>query len=220
MFTLAHSALFIKQELLADRANRKPAGDGFVYEGNDCRGFPGRPDGYSDWTCPPKRTAAGSCGPFLFGCTCRANRKPAGEASVNEGNDCPRIFWATRRVLGLDMPSQTDRQQEAVGLFFLAAIAPKLPSPPRQHEVGRRGPPMDDALRPVDLYRRPVALHGGDLAAGDAPQQLDISQTHPCEWRTDKHEAVGHFSFLAAIALTEPVASTAARSWPARDAYG
>src|SRR5258708_5278374 len=91
MFTLAHSALFIKQELLADRANRKPAGDGFVYEGNDCRGFPGRPDGYSDWTCPPKRTAAGSCGPFLFGCTWRANRKPAGEASVNEGNDCPRI---------------------------------------------------------------------------------------------------------------------------------
>src|SRR5882757_9981958 len=66
MFTLAHSALFIKQELLADRANRKPAGDGFVYEGNDCRGFPGRPDGYSDWTCPPKRTAAGSCGPFLL----------------------------------------------------------------------------------------------------------------------------------------------------------
>src|SRR5258705_10262522 len=59
-------ALFIKQELLADRANRKPAGDGFVYEGNDCRGFSGRPDGYSDWTCPPKRTAAGSCGPFLL----------------------------------------------------------------------------------------------------------------------------------------------------------
>src|SRR5882757_3273996 len=88
------------------------------------------------------------------GGTWRANRKPAGEASVNEGNDCPRIFWATRRVLGLDMPSQTDRQQEAVGLFFLAAIAPKLPSPPRQHEVGRRGPPMDDALRPVDRYRR------------------------------------------------------------------
>src|SRR5712675_860691 len=82
-----------------------------------------------------------------------------------------------------------------------------------------RGTPMDDALRPVDLDRRPVALHGGDLAAGDAPQQLDISQTHPCEWRTDKQEAVGHFSFLAAIALTEPVASTAARSWPARDAY-
>ena len=79
---------------------------------------------------------------------------------------------------------------------------------------------MDDVLHAVDLYRRPVALHGGDLAAGDAPQQLDISQTHPCEWRTDKHEAVSHFSFLAAIALTEPVASTAARSWPARDAYG
>src|SRR5882757_8594615 len=26
---------------------------------------------------------------------------------------------------------------------------------------------MDDALRPVDLDRRPVGLHGGDLAAGD-----------------------------------------------------
>src|SRR5260370_8389915 len=75
---------------------------------------------------------------------------------------------------------------------------------------------MDDVLHAVDLYRRPVALQGGDLAAGDAPQQLDISQTHPCEWRTDKQEAVGHFSFLAAIALTEPVASTAARSFRCR----
>src|SRR5204863_1368172 len=26
-----------------NRANRKPAGEGFVYEGNDCRGFSGRP---------------------------------------------------------------------------------------------------------------------------------------------------------------------------------
>src|SRR5882757_3629697 len=151
------------------------------------------------------------------GGTWRANRKPAGEASVNEGNDCPRIFWATRRVLGLDMPSQTDRQQEAVGLFFLAAIAPSSRHLHGSTKLAGEGRLW--MMRPVDLYRRPVALHGGDLAAGDAPQQLDISQTHPCAWRTDKHEAVGHFSFLAAIALTEPVASTAARSWPARDAY-
>ena len=41
------------------------------------------------------------------------------------------------------------------------------PSSPWQHEVGWRGTPMDDALRPVDLDRRPVGLHGGDLAAGD-----------------------------------------------------
>src|SRR5882724_1916273 len=102
------------------------------------------------------------------------------------------------------------------GPFLFGCNSAQLPSPPRQHEVGRRGPPMDDVLHAVDLYRRPVALHGGDLAAGDAPQQLDISQTHPCEWRTDKQEAVGHFSFLAAIALTEPVVSTAARSWRAR----
>jgi hypothetical protein len=30
---------------IALRRNRKPAGEGFVYEGNDCRGFSGRPDG-------------------------------------------------------------------------------------------------------------------------------------------------------------------------------
>src|SRR5882757_8771917 len=40
----------------------------------------------------------------------------------------------------------------------------RRPSPPRQHEVGRRGTPMDDVLHAVDLDRRPVALHGGDLA--------------------------------------------------------
>ena|SRR5712671_4495041 len=50
-----------------------------------------------------------------------------------------------------------------------------------------RGTSMDDALRPV-------ALHGGDLAAADAPQQLDISQTHPCEWRTDSRK-LWAFSF-------------------------
>src|SRR5205823_4108970 len=32
--------------------------------------------------------------------------------------------------------------------------------------VGRRGTPMDDALRPVDLDRRPVGLHRADLTAG------------------------------------------------------
>jgi hypothetical protein len=35
---------------------------------------------------------------------------------------------------------------------------------------------MDDALRPVDLDRRPVGLHGADLAAGDAPQQTGAVQ--------------------------------------------
>src|SRR5712672_2871836 len=181
---------------------------------------------------------------------------------------CPRIFWATRRVLGLDMPSQTDRQQEAVGLFFLAAIAPKLPSPPRQHEVGRRGPPMDDALRPVDLDRRPVALHGGDLAAGDAPQQTGSGGFQRARWMTSKQglyiptqhpgpssgwrcrsarvgngsrhrrprsvppapDAVGNAqdhrpsrpepAQPSTATAPWPVVSMAARSWPARDAYG
>ena len=42
---------------------------------------------------------------------------------------------------------------------------------------------MDDALRPVDLYRRPVALHGG--AAGDAPQQTGAVQViQRARWMT------------------------------------
>jgi hypothetical protein len=40
----------------------------------------------------------------------------------------------------------------------------------------------------------------------------------PCDWRTDSRNL---WAFLfAAIALTVPVASTAARRWPARVAYG
>jgi hypothetical protein len=35
---------------------------------------------------------------------------------------------------------------------------------------------MDDVLRPVDLERRPVGLHGGDLPAGDAPRQTGAVQ--------------------------------------------
>jgi hypothetical protein len=35
---------------------------------------------------------------------------------------------------------------------------------------------MDDVLLAVDLDRRPVGLHGGDLAAGDAPQQTGAIQ--------------------------------------------
>ena len=35
---------------------------------------------------------------------------------------------------------------------------------------------MDDVLRPVDLDRRPVSLHCGDLAAGDAPQETGAGQ--------------------------------------------
>src|SRR5258705_3155107 len=52
------------------------------------------------------------------------------------------------------------------GPFLFGCNSAQLPSPPRQHEVGRRGTPMDDALRPVDLDRRPVGLHRADLAAG------------------------------------------------------
>jgi hypothetical protein len=33
------------------RRDRSSAGEGFINEGNDCRGFSGRPDGYSGWTC-------------------------------------------------------------------------------------------------------------------------------------------------------------------------
>ena len=44
---------------------------------------------------------------------------------------------------------------------------------------------MDDALRAVDLDRRPVGLHGGDLAAGDAPQQTGAVQVvQRARWMT------------------------------------
>jgi hypothetical protein len=44
---------------------------------------------------------------------------------------------------------------------------------------------MDDVLRAVDLDRRPVALHGGDLAAGDAPQQTGAVQViQRARWMT------------------------------------
>ncbi len=46
---------------------------------------------------------------------------------------------------------------------------------------------MDDALPPVDLDRRPVALHGGDLAAGDAPQQTGAVQVvQRARWMTSE----------------------------------
>ena len=46
---------------------------------------------------------------------------------------------------------------------------------------------MDDVLRPVDLDRRPVALHGGDLAAGDAPQQTGAVQViQRARWMTSE----------------------------------
>jgi hypothetical protein len=38
---------------------------------------------------------------------------------------------------------------------------------------------MDDVLPPVDLDRRPVALHGGDLAAGD-------SRPAPFRWSSER----------------------------------
>ena len=45
---------------------------------------------------------------------------------------------------------------------------------------------MDDALHAVDLDRRPVALHGGDLAAGDAPQQTGRSGGQRARWMTSE----------------------------------
>src|SRR5947207_15230249 len=51
----------------------------------------------------------------------------------------------------------------------------RCPSSPRQHEVGRRGTPMDDALRPVDLDRRPVGLHRADLTAGGQRIPAEVS---------------------------------------------
>ena len=125
---------------------------------------------------------------------------------------------------GLDIPSQTDRASAALtagicGPFFFFGCNSAHGTRRLHGRTKLAGEGRLWMMRCAPLISI-VGLHGADLAAGDAPQQLDISQTHPCEWRTDKQEAVGHFSFLAAIALTEPVASTAARSWPARDAYG
>jgi hypothetical protein len=46
---------------------------------------------------------------------------------------------------------------------------------------------MDDVLHAVDLDRRPVALHGGDLAAGDAPQQTGAVQVvQRARWMTSE----------------------------------
>src|SRR5712675_1232861 len=46
---------------------------------------------------------------------------------------------------------------------------------------------MDDVLHAVDLDRRPVALHGGDLAAGDAPQQTGAAQVvQRTRWMTSE----------------------------------
>jgi hypothetical protein len=51
---------------------------------------------------------------------------------------------------------------------------------------------MDDALRPVDFDRRPVALHGGDLAAGDAPQQTGAVQVvQRVRWMTSEQRQRG-----------------------------
>ena len=46
---------------------------------------------------------------------------------------------------------------------------------------------MDDVLLAVDLDRRPVGLHGGDLAAGDAPQQTGAVQVvQRARWMTSE----------------------------------
>ena len=71
---------------------------------------------------------------------------------------------------------------------------------------------MDDALPPVDLDRRPVALHGGDLAAGDAPQQTGAVQLiQRARWLTSEQgqrvPAIVALSFV----LHAPNDTTAAR---------
>jgi len=46
---------------------------------------------------------------------------------------------------------------------------------------------MDDVLHAVDLDRRPVGPHGGDLAAGDAPQQTGAVQViQRARWMTSE----------------------------------
>src|SRR5882757_6793607 len=46
---------------------------------------------------------------------------------------------------------------------------------------------MDDVLHAVDFDRRPVALPGGDLAAGDAPQQTGTVQViQRARWMTSE----------------------------------
>ena len=78
----------------------------------------------------------------------------------------------TRLVLGLDTESRK--------LWAFAQGADR-------HEVGRRGTPMGDVLHAVDLDRRPVALHGGELAARDAPQQTGAVQVvQRARWMTSK----------------------------------
>jgi hypothetical protein len=48
-----------------------------------------------------------------------------------------------------------------------------------------RGRLWNDVLHAVDLDRRPVGLHGGDLAAEDAPQQTGAVQViQRARWMT------------------------------------
>ena len=72
-------------------------------------------------------------------------------------------------------------------LFFLLQYRSGCRSPPRQHEGGWRGPPMEDVLLAVDLERRPVGLHGADLAAGDTLHQTGAGQViQRARWMTSE----------------------------------
>src|SRR5258705_4186450 len=94
------------------------------------------------------------------------------------------------------------------GPFLFGCNSAQLPSPPRQHEVGRRGPPMDDALRPVDLDRRPVGLHGGDLAAGDGSTKWRGTPMDDAPQPTSAPRPVhGHWVNLPAAAATTAAAA-------------
>src|SRR5437899_1038526 len=84
-------------------------------------------------------------------------------------------------------PQMRPQQTGAVQVPLVSEAAIALTEPVVSTAARSRGTPMDDALRPVDLYRRPVALHGGDLAAGDAPQQTGAVQViQQARWMTSE----------------------------------
>ena len=69
---------------------------------------------------------------------------------------------------------------------------------------------MDDVLRPVDLDRRPVALHGGDLAAGDAPQQTGaVRVIQRARWMTSEQGGTLSPAAAAMYELVEVIQKSA-----------
>jgi hypothetical protein len=51
---------------------------------------------------------------------------------------------------------------------------------------------MEDVLLPVDLDRRPVGVHVGDLAAGDAPQEAGARSGDPAGATDDIRTGLKH----------------------------